>query len=74
LNWRLAPLSSGKGSDIRSLLELFALATRCFTPSPRARRQYPLKNCSNGADQPSGATSFVNAVISNYEKKFDVDR
>jgi len=61
-----------KEADIRSLLELVGARDQVLYSMTRAAEQYREKLLETVPNNQQGQT-FVNAVISNYEKKFDVD-
>jgi len=65
-------IDPAKEADIRSLLELVRARDQVLYSMTRAAEQYREKLLETVPNNQQGQT-FVNAVISNYEKKFDVD-
>src|SRR5258708_36070578 len=65
-------IDPAKEADIRSLLELVRARDQVLYSMTRAAEQYREKLLETVQNNQQGQT-FVNAVISNYQKKFDVD-
>jgi hypothetical protein len=65
-------IDPAKEADIRSLLELVGARDQVRDSMTRAAEQYREKLLETVQNNQQGQT-FVNAVISNYQKKFDVD-
>src|SRR5258706_13247458 len=65
-------IDPAKEADIRSLLELVGARDQVGDSMTRAAEQYREKLLETVQNNQQGQT-FVNAVISNYQKKFDVD-
>jgi hypothetical protein len=65
-------IDPAKETDIRSLLELVGARDQVLYSMTRAAEQYREKLLETVPNNQQGQT-FVNTVISNYEKKFDVD-
>ena len=66
------PIDKAKEADIRSLLELVGARDQVRDSMTRAAEQYREKLLETVPNNQQGQT-FVNVVISDYEKKFDVD-
>src|SRR5258708_251715 len=65
-------IDPAKEADIRSLLELVGARNQVLYSMTRAAEQYREKLLETVPNNQQGQ-NFVNAVISNYEKKFAVD-
>jgi hypothetical protein len=70
---KLMPIDPAKDADIHALLELVGARDQLQESVNLTAEQYREKLLSTVADT-DGGHAFVNAVITDYEKKFDVDQ
>jgi hypothetical protein len=68
-----APIDPAKEADIRALMELIGVRDQIQDAVTTSAEQYREKLLA-GVSKDEKEHSFVNAAISNYEKKFDADQ